>query len=108
MGASWPAGGGRASDPAPFYSNSFEKMPSNDLPVQRGGGDGRSFGVRAVPSLKYTQNVPPFTEHFIDDEGDDSVDQGPAGGRTWDGRSKSFHDQARLPLLSPFEMANKD
>jgi cytochrome c peroxidase len=82
--------------------------PPNDLPVQRGGGDGRSFGVRAVPSLKYTQNVPPFTEHYIDDEEDDSVDQGPAGGRTWDGRSQSFHDQARLPLFSPFEMANTD
>jgi len=82
--------------------------PPNDLPVQGGGGDGRSFGVRAVPSLKYTQNVPPFTEHFIDDEGDDSVDQGPAGGRTWDGRAQSFHDQARLPLFSPFEMANTD
>jgi cytochrome c peroxidase len=74
--------------------------PPNNSPVQRGGG------VRAVPSLKYTQNVPPFTEHFIDDEGDDSADQGPAGGRTWDGRSQSFHEQARLPLFSPFEMAN--
>jgi cytochrome c peroxidase len=131
---------------APFYANTFEKMPAaaaltaigrelfsdpalsasgkiacaschdpkhafgpaNDLPVQRGGADGRSTGVRAVPSLKYTQNIPPFTEHFIDDEGDDSVDQGPAGGRTWDGRSQSFHDQARLPLFSPFEMANTD
>jgi cytochrome c peroxidase len=131
---------------APFYANTFEKMPSaaaltaigrelfadpalsasgkiacatchdpkhafgpaNDLPVQRGGGDGRSAGVRAVPSLMYTQNVPPFTEHFIDDEGDDSIDQGPAGGRTWDGRSQSFHEQARLPLFSPFEMANAD
>lgn len=82
--------------------------PPNDLPVQRGGRDGRSFGVRAVPSLKYMQNVPPFTEHFIDDEGDDSLDQGPAGGRTWDGRSQSFHEQARLPLFSPFEMANTD
>jgi len=80
--------------------------PANAQAVQRGGADGRSFGVRAVPSLKYTQNTPPFTEHFIDDDGDDSVDQGPAGGRTWDGRSKSFHDQARLPLFSPFEMAN--
>ena len=131
---------------APFYQNTFEKMPAaaaltalgrelfldpalsasgkiacagchdpkhgfgpaNGLPVQRGGGDGRSFGMRAVPSLMYTQNVPPFTEHFIDDEGDDSVDQGPAGGRTWDGRAQSFHDQARLPLFSPFEMANTD
>ncbi|HMI73825.1 MAG TPA: cytochrome c peroxidase [Steroidobacteraceae bacterium] len=142
-------GGAKAegSDPAagaPFYANTFEKVPAaaaltalgrelfsdpalsasgkmacanchdpkhafgppNDLPVQRGGVDGRSFGVRAVPSLKYTQNVPPFTEHFIGDEGDDSVDQGPAGGRTWDGRAQSFHDQARLPLFSPFEMAN--
>ena len=80
--------------------------PANAEAVQLGGSDGRSPGVRAVPSLKYTQSVPPFTEHFFDDEGDDSVDQGPAGGRTWDGRSQSFHDQARLPLFSPFEMAN--
>ena len=82
--------------------------PANSQAVQRGGADGLSFGVRAVPSLKYTQNTPPFTEHFVDDDGDDSVDQGPAGGRTWDGRSQSVHDQARLPLFSPFEMANKD
>jgi cytochrome c peroxidase len=82
--------------------------PPNDLPVQSGGGDGRRAGVRAVPSLMYTQNIPPFTEHFFEDEGDDSIDQGPAGGRTWDGRSQSAHDQARLPLFSPFEMANSD
>jgi cytochrome c peroxidase len=82
--------------------------PGNAQAVQRGGADGRSFGVRAVPSLKYTQNTPAFTEHFVDDDGDDSVDQGPAGGRTWDGRSQSFHDQARLPLFSSFEMANRD
>jgi cytochrome c peroxidase len=137
---------GRNAGNTPFYSRSFEPMPSaaalatlggqlfadpalsdsgkiacatchdpkhdfgpaNAQPVQRGGADGRSFGVRAVPSLKYTQNTPPFTEHFVDDEGDDSVDQGPAGGRTWDGRSRSFHDQARLPLFSSFEMANTD
>ncbi|HEY2634249.1 MAG TPA: cytochrome c peroxidase [Steroidobacteraceae bacterium] len=80
--------------------------PPNDLPVQRGGSDGRRPGVRAVPSLRYTQNIPPFTEHYFDDEGDDGIDQGPAGGRTWDGRAQSSHDQARLPLLSRFEMAN--
>jgi cytochrome c peroxidase len=82
--------------------------PPNDLAVQRAGGDGRRLGVRAVPSLMYAQNVPPFTEHFVDDDGDDSVDQGPAGGRTWDGRASSAHDQARLPLFSEFEMANAD
>ena len=81
--------------------------PSNQSPVQRGGSDGRRFGVRAVPSLMYTQNIPPFTEHYFDDDGDDSIDQGPAGGRTWDGRSQSAHDQARLPLFSPLEMANE-
>lgn len=80
--------------------------PANDLPVQRAGRDGRRFGVRAVPSLTYTQNIPPFSEHYFDDEGDDGIDQGPAGGRTWDGRAQSVHDQARLPLFSPFEMAN--
>lgn len=82
--------------------------PANAQAVQPGGADGRSFGIRAVPSLKYTQNTPPFTEHFVDDDGDDSVDQGPAGGRTWDGRAQSAHDQARLPLFSAFEMANRD
>jgi cytochrome c peroxidase len=80
--------------------------PPNDLPVQSGGDGGRRAGVRAVPSLTYVQNIPAFTEHFFDDDGDDSIDQGPAGGRTWDGRSQSAHDQARLPLFSPFEMAN--
>jgi cytochrome c peroxidase len=80
--------------------------PPDDAPVQRGGRDGRRSGVRAVPSLMYSQNIPPFTEHYVDDEGDDSIDQGPAGGRTWDGRSQSTHDQAQLPLFSPLEMAN--
>jgi cytochrome c peroxidase len=82
--------------------------PPNDLAVQPGGKDGRSAGLRAVPSLMYSQNVPPFTEHYREDEGDDSADQGPGGGRTWDGRAQSSHDQARLPLFSAFEMANAD
>ncbi len=80
--------------------------PANDLSVQLGGPDNRRAGVRAVMSLTYTQNLPPFTEHYFEDEGDDSIDQGPAGGRTWDGRAQSAHDQAQLPLLSPYEMAN--
>jgi cytochrome c peroxidase len=82
--------------------------PANAHAVQRGGADGRHAGLRAVPSLKYTQNIPAFTEHFFDDEGDDGIDQGPAGGRTWDGRASQAHDQARLPLFSAFEMANEN
>ncbi len=80
--------------------------PPNELAVQLGGRAARSPGLRAVMSLMYGQNVPPFTEHAFEDEGDDSIDQGPTGGRTWDGRAQSAHEQARLPLFSPFEMAN--
>jgi cytochrome c peroxidase len=79
----------------------------NARAVQRGGADRGQPGVRAVPSLMYEQNMPPFTEHFFDsDDEDDSVDQGPAGGTLWDGRAQSGHEQARVPLLSEFEMAN--
>jgi cytochrome c peroxidase len=59
-----------------------------------------------VPSLAYAQDTPPFSEHFREDDGNDSEDQGPTGGRTWDGRVSSAREQAALPLLSSFEMAN--
>lgn len=82
--------------------------PANALAVQMGGDDLSQPGYRAVPSLKYLQDVPPFTEHFFvaESEGDSSVDYGPAGGLTWDGRVDRISEQARLPLLSSFEMAN--
>lgn len=82
--------------------------PANDLPVQLGGADLRQPGLRAVPSLRYLQSVPQFTEHYFDseEEGDPSIDNGPTGGLTWDGRVDRGRDQARIPLLSPFEMAN--
>jgi cytochrome c peroxidase len=82
--------------------------PPNARAVQLGGPDLTTPGVRAVPSLRYQQDTPPFTEHFADDDEDDGADQGPAGGRDWDGRASSAHDQARAPLLSSFEMANAD
>lgn len=82
--------------------------PSNALSVQLGGSDLLQPGHRAVPSLKYLQVVPQFTEHYFesDDEADESIDNGPTGGLTWDGRVDRGRDQARLPLLSPYEMAN--
>ena len=67
--------------------------------------DDRVLG-RAVPSLRYLQAVPRFTEHFFDGDGD-GTDQGPTGGYTWDGRAQTVHDQARLPLFSHAEMANR-
>ncbi|MGF6232196.1 cytochrome c peroxidase [Inquilinus ginsengisoli] len=82
--------------------------PPNALPVQMGGGDMARAGIRAVPSLTYLQAVPPFTEHFFDseDDSDESVDNGPTGGLTWDGRVDRGADQAAIPLLSDFEMGN--
>src|SRR5579864_3683311 len=84
--------------------------PANDLPVQLGGADLQQPGLRATPSLRYLQSVPQFDEHYFDsdEEGDPSVDNGPTGGLTWDGRVDRGRDQARLPLLSPLEMANPD
>lgn len=89
-------------DPAHAYA------PANARAVQTGGVALQTPGLRAVPSLMYAQDAPPFSEHFSDTDGDDSVDQGPTGGRGWDGRASSAHEQAAIPLLSPFEMANAD
>ncbi|MBK8840310.1 MAG: cytochrome-c peroxidase [Hyphomonadaceae bacterium] len=89
-------------DPAHAYG------PATNKPVVFGGPDMSLPGVRAIPSLTYQQAVPPFSEHFSETDGDDSIDQGPAGGRGWDGRAASAHEQAAIPLLSPVEMANAD
>ena len=89
-------------DPAHAYG------PPNALAVQLAGPDGKTPGLRAAPSLRYLHRVPAFTEHFFEADGNDAEDQGPAGGHTWDGRARSLHEQAALPLLSPLEMANRD
>jgi cytochrome c peroxidase len=83
--------------------------PANDRSVQLGGGDLHQPGLRAVPSLKYLQVVPPFTEHFFEseDEADESIDNGPTGGLTWDGRADRGREQAKIPLFSAFEMGNR-
>lgn len=82
--------------------------PPNALAVQLGGPELKDAGTRAAPSLRYIQNAPAFTEHYHDDDGDDSIDAGPTGGRNWDGRAQSGHEQALAPLLSPREMGNRD
>lgn len=83
--------------------------PANSLSVQLGGKNMHLSGTRAVPSLRYMQNVPAFAEHYYEEvDGDDSVDAGPTGGRTWDGRVDSAHEQARIPLLAPHEMGNQN
>jgi cytochrome c peroxidase len=84
----------------------FAYGPPNDRSTQLGGPELRSEGLRAVPSLRYLNKVPRFSEHYVEEALDDSTDQGPTGGQTWDGRADTLHDQARTPLTSPFEMAN--
>ena len=84
----------------------FAYGPPNERSTQLGGADSKRAGLRAVPSLRYQQTMPRFSEHSFEEAGDESVDQGPTGGHTWDGRADTLHDQARLPLTSPLEMAN--
>ncbi len=84
----------------------FAYGPADDRATALGGPKLQDPGLRAVPSLRYLEKVPRFSEHFFDEDLDDSTDQGPTGGHTWDGRADTLHDQARLPLTSPFEMAN--
>ncbi len=89
-------------DPAAHFG------PPNSLSVQMGGAHLDVPGVRAVPALTYVASTPFFTEHYYEseDEGDESVDQGPVGGRTWDGRVNRAREQAAIPLLGANEMAN--
>lgn len=91
---------------ASCHDPKFAYGPANDRSTQLGGGALNSSGLRAAPSLRYLQIVPRFSEHYFDESGDESVDQGPTGGHTWDGRADTLHDQALLPLTSVDEMAN--
>jgi cytochrome c peroxidase len=60
--------------------------PNMDLP-----------GLRNTPTLMYVSFTPTF--HV-------QVDGTPVGGFFRDGRARSLADQARLPFITPFEMAN--
>jgi cytochrome c peroxidase len=77
--------------------------PAPGRAIPRGGPHMNLPGTRAVPSLRYLQNVPPFAEQYKFIDGD----VGPGGGYTWDGRASSLQDQAQLPLLAANEMANR-
>ncbi|MET0225493.1 MAG: cytochrome c peroxidase [Dokdonella sp.] len=82
--------------------------PPNALDVQPGGDDMKRRGFRTPPTLTYLNRIPPYSNHYhdSDEEGDESIDAGPTGGLTWDGRVDRGDNQARIPLLSEFEMAS--
>ena len=67
--------------------------------MQLAGPDGKTAGLRAVPSLRYLQTVPPFSEHCFENEGDDSIDAGPTGGRTL-GRPRGLGARAGEPAAA--------
>jgi cytochrome c peroxidase len=126
------SGSGRMScaschDPGNSYA------PANGLATQLGGNRLRLQGVRAVPSLTYTERTPRFVVRlntaFDPDEGrpakasrvaamanartraSDTLQAQqvvPEGGMDWDGRAATLAEQAGGPLLDAREMANRD
>lgn len=89
---------------ATCHDPNFAYGPPNNLAVQLGGADLTEKGVRAVPSLRYKDNTPPYAD-LLDNPDGISV-PGPGGGFTWDGRAPTLAEQAKIPLLDPIEMAN--
>ncbi len=111
-------------DPAHAYA------PANDRAVQFGGPDLDRPGIRTVPSLAYKLLTPVFS---VGPPGPDDMpapspaiiaatarptgvpkaasnapDLVPQGGFFWDGRADTLEEQTLGPLLSPFEMDNRD
>jgi cytochrome c peroxidase len=78
--------------------------PPNGLAVQLGGPHRDEAGLRAVPSLRYKEATPAYADLLDNPDGVSAP--GPGGGYAWDGRADTLADQAKLPLLSPIEMAN--
>jgi len=93
---------------ASCHAPTLRYNPPNALDVQPGGKNLHDFAFRAPPTLTYLNRVPPYTNHFheSDEEGDESVDNGPTGGLTWDGRVDTGASQAEIPLLAEHEMAS--
>ena len=81
-------------------SRAFTADPVIDhgLPVPLGGPNMDIPGFRNTPSLLYASFTPGFS---LDDDT-------PTGGFFRDGRASSLDQQAQLPFITPFEMANKD
>lgn len=90
---------------ATCHDPNYAYGPPNGLAVQLGGPTGKALGTRAVPSLRYTEYTPGYSDLL--DNADGIAPPAPGGGYTWDGRVDSLGEQAKIPLLSAVEMANK-
>ena len=81
-------------------ARAFTADPATDqgLPVPLGGPNMDIPGFRNTPSLLYASLTPAF---FLDGGT-------PTGGFFRDGRASSLDQQAQLPFITPFEMANQN
>lgn len=85
-------------------SNHYAQSTTNTQPVQFGGPNLTSPGVRAVPTLTYKEYIPPYDDNAPNPDGVST--SAPGGGFTWDGRADTLAQQAAIPLLTSFEMDN--
>ncbi|MGJ7605080.1 cytochrome-c peroxidase [Variovorax sp. LT1R20] len=96
--------GGRNMSCASCHDPQYAYGPPNSISVQL-GSDTKRTGARAVPSLRYKESTPPFSEDAPNPDGVTS--NSPGGGFMWDGRgTTTMAAQAALPLLNPVEMNN--
>jgi cytochrome c peroxidase len=84
---------------ASCHDAAFAHSPSNSLAAQLGGADLELQGTRKAPGIRYLGANTPF---FF------AADGTPTGGFFWDGRARTFAEQATEPFINPFEMANVD
>ncbi|MGF6348498.1 cytochrome-c peroxidase [Variovorax sp. W2I14] len=95
---------GRNMSCASCHDPQYAYGPPNSISVQL-GSDIKQTGARAVPSLRYKESTPPFSEDAPNPDGVTS--NSPGGGFMWDGRgTTTMAAQAALPLLNPVEMNN--
>ncbi|WP_232346374.1 cytochrome-c peroxidase [Cupriavidus sp. USMAA2-4] len=95
--------GGQNMSCASCHDPAYAYGPPNSLAVQLGSDPTRS-GLRAVPSLRYKEATPAYSDSASNPDG--VTLSAPGGGFMWDGRADSLASQAALPLLNPVEMNN--
>ncbi|HZR35099.1 MAG TPA: cytochrome c peroxidase [Nevskia sp.] len=95
--------GGKNMSCATCHSPQYAYGPPNSLAVQL-GSDPAESGFRAVPSLRYKDATPPYSDNAANPDGVTLASAG--GGFMWDGRAATLAEQPQLPLLNPVEMNN--
>jgi cytochrome c peroxidase len=95
--------GGKNAACATCHDPAYAYGPPNSLAVQL-GSDPTQAGTRAVPSIRYKDQTPPYNDSAANPDG--VTLSAPGGGFMWDGRAATLSDQVALPLLNPLEMNN--